>query len=291
MPPPAVNAPMGGMTPGGKLTADQQKKLLEERRRIPLYVQVLKILSILGAIAWLVTFLALKVHLDDKNTYLEIFGIPDNTATTHSELKKQYFSIQTENTQLEQEIKQKEERIARGSFFEHGSEMEAISKMQKVWFDTYDEKGVLHYGLLEAFKRLEEYFNSPTYGENGEASILLNNKVTFTGSRFSEENISVEVKASNLFSRIFYLSTELVDMVNAYPLFYGAEIKNFRRTEDENGDELMTFSLQLDFQTPDYEDPSDELFTKYEKWYFENRGGETSSGLTPASPNTRGASR
>ena len=136
---------------------------------------------------------------------------------------------------------------------------------QLTWFDTVDDEDNISYGILDGPQRAAEYFNSKMY-ENPILSST-GNEIQVGDVSSNRTNISFGVKGSHIFGKAFFLNTEFVDLMNAFPIYKDGILNSFTKKEDKDGTQSMDFVLQLFLQSPDEEDTRDSTFIKYEKWF------------------------
>jgi len=133
--------------------------------------------------------------------------------------------------------------------------------------DPVDEE-ISRYGLYDVMTHMLEYFNSPEYRDP--SMIVFGNEISIGKISLNRKNISFQVKAANIFGRVFFLSNEFIEIINSTPFFRGGKkIQNFTKQENENGDATISFSMNLQIQQKDEKDPEDARFSEYKNWLRE----------------------
>ncbi|MDH3324745.1 MAG: hypothetical protein OEL89_03845 [Candidatus Peregrinibacteria bacterium] len=261
-----------------KLNKAAQEKFLEKRRELPLNIKILKYVSLFIAIIVFAGYGWLKVDLDPENSFLSLFGLPENTGTKFQKNSDEHKKISTENDKVLSKIAERKYRIENEDYFIHTKTINEIRNNQLAWLDNKNpENDRVTLGILNSFERMENYFNSKSYSH----PILSGNYVEINNIALDRTNVSFTITTSNLFGKIFFLNLEFVDMINSFPFFKNGKIKNFIRKKDENGDDSMTASLKIQIQMPEETDPADEKFEEYEAWLLNINSKKSSSKPKP----------
>jgi len=252
----------------GTLTLEQQRELLEERRKVPPLVLFLKYTSLILTIVGVVSFLWIKVDLDETNGYLKFFGIRENTGLKFknlvqkkSRLESELSSYTTKNQKFQRQIEEKNYSV-------YTTIIDSIKKEQLVWFDRKKNDGTIIYGLLDSPLHMQDYFNSSAYDD----PILsgTGNNVVVKNITANRQGVTFSIEASQLFGKVFSLNTEFVKMMNSFPLFKGGKLEQFSKKKDSEGNDSMGFSLKLSLQSPSEIDTDDQYFSKYDQWLQKN---------------------
>lgn len=258
----------------GKLSSKKsQTDYLSQRKKLPPLTFALKYISIISLVVLFMGYLWLKFDLDHANYYLAVAGVQENT-------QKKYQRLLMKNTQLKNElatvsgkIKEKKDRIAKKYFFEHHAEITEIKSKQEIqWFDEVNSQGKQVLGVFDSFNRMTRFFSSPSYadiegnaGVIGGRQLLSRNSINVTNVTINSSSASFSVESSNIFGKVFFLSSEFIDMMNAFDFFKNGKIFSFSR-QNLQGQEAMSFTLKLDIQKPGEEDPNDARFQEYIDW-------------------------
>lgn len=277
----------------GKVMSPSSKKAyLESRGQTPVTILVLKYVAIIFfAITWLFYFI-IKADLDPKNTYLKLFAVSENTYLKHKNLNASQVDLSAAIKKSEAELVDYNNRLDKRHFFEHQAEISDIRSQSTVqWFDHIDDEGNLRMGVFDSLEKLAEFFNARTYnsteGKDGKITgrqILSRNDVELSNISVDRDNANFSVSGSNIFGKIFFLNTEFVEMINAFPFFKNGELRNFSR-QRVRGDEGMAFSLSVEIQQEGEEDAADERFVEFLDWQQENRRSQLETTL-PVQPST-----
>ncbi|MCF7812295.1 hypothetical protein K9M59_01685 [Candidatus Gracilibacteria bacterium] len=247
------------------ISLDEQRRLLEERRRIPGWVLFLKYFSLVLAIITVLGVVWLVVDLDPNNKYLSLFNLQENVGLRHYNLNRQKNLLTEENTALDSKIKRIAFQLENKQYSQFTDVIQEIRNQQLLWFDQQNEvESEIQYGILDSIRRMENYFNSNSI-ENAVLATSGGNQLIVEDLWATREYVSFGVQGFNLFGKVFFLNTEFVKMMNSFPFFKNGSIRNFAKTKNKEGTDSMSFSLRLEMQTPDEEDPDDDYFTQYQK--------------------------
>ena len=261
-----AEAPTNVSLARGTLSLEQQRELLEERRKVPLWIMLLKYVSLLLAVGGFVAYLWIKVDMDGANSYLKYFGVRENTGMKFENLNNRIGTLQSENGEFISRIRRFSQQIEEKNYSIHTGTIEKIKSGQFAWFDKKNSDGtIIKYGLLDAPKHMEEYFNSKSFDD----PILSGsgNSVSVSDVTADRNSVNFNVKSVHLFGKVFSLDTEFVKMVNSFPIFTNGKLNQFSKKKDTDGNDVMDFGLKLDIQKPDEIDPDDQYFSKYENWF------------------------
>ena len=262
-----------------KLSEEEGQRIIDERYKLPFQILALKIFSIVFLAFSVVAFFILSASLDESNKYFSLFGMSENLTIKHKHLKKQENSLSRNDKKLTKENNELRNRIDNKEFFIHRNVVKLIKDQRLNWVDREADDGKMIFGLIDGINRIQSYFNSSDYVH----PIISGNSIKIEKISFTRDVTKFSVSATNIFGKIFYLSSEFIEMMNSSPLFKGGEILKFSRKTSKEGDEEMNFSLVLNNQRLGDKDPSDARFNEYLKWL----GGEdidTSSETKSARP-------
>ncbi len=261
----------GGSLNLGKLNSStSQKKYLADRKKTPLLVSIIKGLAILLFVTLSSGYIWLKFDMDHDNAYFKLAGIETNTYQKHLKLSSDKKKLEQDLKEIKDEIKDKQQRIEEGRYSLYEESISAIRSTAFIpWFDEIDKDGNRKLGAYDSVKKIRDFFVARDYtdpdGGNGTITgrqILSRNSLEIDNLTISRKSVTVSVKATNILGKIFFLSTEFVDMMNSLPFFKNGVIKSFNRQEGTD----MNFLLVLEIQQPDEEDPADIRFGEFEKW-------------------------
>ena len=280
MPSVPSNSPMIGKSLNlGKLSSKKdQSAYLKKRRTLPIHIVLLKYVSILSLCVTGVAFMWLKADMDPDNRYLKLAGLQENTFKKHFVSHSKHRRLSTENEKSEKEIESIKGKIKNKEFYKHQEEINQIREDQSMqWFDEIDPvTGELTLGVFDSFKKIQEYFGSSSYTKaestNGQISgrqLLSRNEIGIENIAIDRNHASFSVKSSNIYGKVFFLSTEFVEMMNSFSFFKDGKLISYSRQKIA-GPGGMSFTLDLKIQAKDEEDPDDAKFSEYEDWLDSN---------------------
>ncbi len=259
----------------GKMTSrKEQKEYLKKRNIIPIHILALKYISIIFLFLICGIFFWLKADLDPENRYLRLTGLQENTYQEHNTLSSKNKSLKDINEKSKKEIKRIEEKIKNKEFFEFQEEIDEIYENQNIqWFDKIDpDTGELTLGVFDSFEKIKNFFNDKNYydishaeGEISGRQILSRNEIEIENIVIDRTHASFSVKSSNVFGKVFFLSTEFVEMMNSFKFFKDGKLETYSRQKIK-GSNGMSFTINLKIQEKDEEDPNDVKFQEYEDW-------------------------
>lgn len=248
------------------ISKEEQKALLKQRKKIPIHVLVLKFVSLLSLTLLIVSWVALRADMNDKNDLLKYFGLSDNTQTTYLKAKAKEKKLKQENENYSKKIEEYTRRLKEEDYFIYAQTTDQIKANQFQWFnETIDGEYLI--GIIDSLDLMKTYITQSDYENKKKYPInfILNN-VTLDSKSFNRKETSVGVKVSNVSQNTLTLSTEFIEMLNSFPFFKGASISSFSRKENEEGELESSFSLKLKIQGKDEEDSADERFKEFTDW-------------------------
>jgi hypothetical protein len=249
------------------LTKEEQTALLEKRKHTPGWILLLKYGSIFLLITGVIGILWFKADLERTNKYLSVLSAIDNTGSKHERFGKLQKKLEQESLKTTGKIARVQQQLETKNYSVFTENIKNIRDQQLLWFDS-TENGTLSYGILDGPHRATKYFNADTYTD----PILSNtgNQVTIGDISANRENIGFGVNGSHLFGKAFFLNTEFVSLMNAFPIYKGGSLNSFTKKKDSNGNQSMNFVLQIQLQSKEDIDLNDTAFIKYETWNQEN---------------------
>ena len=268
-PAPATTAQPAAMpqainVPSMSLSHDEQAILLQKHKHVPLWIVILKFISLLLTVIGIVGVLWLIADLDPNNKYLSIFNATESTGSRYERLEKMKKKMEQESLKYTGKIARINQQLMTKNYSVHTEYLQEIKEGQLVWFDTVTDEGEASYGILDGPARAAEYFNSKSYDNPILSST--GNAIIVSDVSANRASINFGVNGSHLFGKAFFLNTEFVTLMNAFPIYKDGILNSFTKKEDQDGTQSMNFSLQLFLQNADEEDSCDSLFIKYEKW-------------------------
>ncbi len=261
---PVAAVPSSGNVAPMSLSHEEQALLLQKHKRAPLWVILLKYISLLLMVIGIVGVIWLKADLDPTNQYLSLLNATENTGARHERLGKMKKKMEQESLKYTSKIARINQQLMTKNYSVYTENIQEIRGDQLVWFDTVDKEGNMSYGILDGPQRAAEYFNSKLFAN----PILSNtgNEIQVGDVSSNRTNINFGVRGSHIFGKAFFLNTEFVSLMNAFPIYKDGILNSFTKKEDKDGTQSMDFVLQLFLQSPDEDDPHDNTFIKYEKW-------------------------
>ena len=259
-----INTPA---SPAG-MTAPQNigkvsKADLKASRKTPLWISAVKYLALFLLMIDVLAFLWLKVDLSQTNPVLSLVGMDQNTGQRYEAYKSQKSNLQLEEAKLNGKINRLQKKVEMEDYTRYGEQVSVIQDNQLQWFDGLDEEDNVIFGVLDAPKRIQDYFNSADYKN----TYLAGNDITISGVSATRENLSFRTEASNIYGKVFFLNVEFVEMMNSHPRVKNGELNVFSRSQDEEESDSMSFSLRFDLQGSEAEeDPADHRFEDYREW-------------------------
>ena len=226
-------------------------------------VVFLRPLSILAFIISLVGSFYLASDLDPENKYLALFGVSENTQKKYTRFIEQERKLKIENKKLKSSNEDLKKRLDNKNFFTQQSAVDMINGDKLDWVDKRNSEGDIVYGMINSVGRITTYFNSLRYQH---PILYAGNDVKIDEISIDRKTANFNVVLSNIFGKAFFLSTELVDIMNSFPVFKGGDIKNFSKKLNKEGDYEMQFSLKLNIQFPNEKDNDDYRFQEYISW-------------------------
>jgi len=243
----------------GKVSKAERKA----QNKTPFLVLAVKYLALLVLMVDVLVFLWLKVDLSESNAILSLVGTEQNTGQRYEAYVQQKQNLQLEKAQLSGKIKRLKNKVETKDYTRYGEITSQIEAEQLQWFDETDEEEHLILGVLDAPKRIQDYFNSTDYKN----TYLSGNDITVSGISATRENLNFRTEASNIYGKVFFLNVEFVEMLNAHPRVKNGDLKVFSRAQDEEESDSMSFSLRFDIQAEDEEDAADSRFEDYDQWF------------------------
>ncbi len=236
---------------------------------------VMKYLTMTLITLFVVGLISFKAVLHEKNAYLGIFQISDNTKSLNIKLEEEKTNETIKQATLKGEIARTQKQIEDKNFFIHSDIIGGIQKQQRNWSDSINE-GEFQFGLLDLTTHLQNYINKG----HQEHKILQNaNSITIKNFNIDREKANFTIHASNFLGNVFLLSSEITEIINGLPEFKNGKIMNYSRVKEKNGQHSMSFTLSVEVQTSEDKDPKDRQASsmKFQEWIQNNNGLQASS--------------
>lgn len=242
------------------LGGSEKKSLAVGLPQFSFCVSVLKPVAIVLFMASLVLGFYFVSALDSDNKYFSLFGVSENTQKMHKRLSAQSKKLKAENQKLEKSNSDLSRRLNSGDFFTQQVSVDQVRDDMLDWIDRKNEEDELVYGMINSVDRLVTYFNSARYQH---PILSVGNTVEMSKINIDRKGASFNVVVSNIFGKAFYLATELVEMMNAFPTFKNGSVQSFTKKLNKDGYYEMQFGLKLGLQVPGEKDADDYRFQEY----------------------------
>ena len=123
-----------------KVSINQTTAILNQRKNLlnkktPILILFLKYISLVFMSITFAGFLYLSADLSPENKYLELFGLPENTAVRYKNLKNKELTLKMENGKIDGEIKKIQYTLDNKLFLLHANTINNIRDQQLQWFD------------------------------------------------------------------------------------------------------------------------------------------------------------
>lgn len=260
---------------------EDQKALLKQRRKIPIYVLLLKFLSLLILTLTIILWIALYADLNEENSLLKMFGLSENTQTNYSKTKNKQKKLLSEGEKYSGQIIEYQRRLDEEDYFIYEAVMSDIKANHFRWFNETLEGEIL-IGIIDSVGLMKDYISQSSYENKMQypISFILNN-VTVDLKSFNRKEMNVGVKVSNVSQNTLTLSTEFTEMLNSFPFFKGAKMSSFSRKENADGEIESSFSLRLKIQEKNEEDPSDIRYKAFSDWFKSKQKTQSTTSTGP----------
>lgn len=254
------------LIPTSILTKEAKTRLVLKKKETLRQVQLVKQITFLLLVLSLGWFLWLQMNLSETNTILSFVGVKQNMGQEIKTLKKEKIQANIEGKKIEKNIEKLNKQLKEGIYTLHSEEVQNIRSKQIQWFDEIDKNGEIIFGLADAIPRMQEYFNSRSYSDPNQILSGKHSDIEIENLQISREGLSFSVVASQILGKVFFLNIEFIEMVNSFPFLKNGTITQFSRQKNADEDDSMRFSVRLDRQLPDEEDPHDARFIEYTSW-------------------------
>ncbi len=257
-----------------KLSKEQKKIFLEKRKKGALWVRIIRYTVIILFFINTIGILFLTIDLSVENGYFKFLNLGDNTAVKYKNSVEKKQNLETRNNEIQAELSKIENQINTKEYSVHTSIIQKLRADQLIWFDKKDESGnITEYGILDSPKHMKDYFTSPDYSQKyGNIILTGNNNITINGISANSNQLNFHVITSNLFGKVFFLSTEFIKMMNSYKFLKDGALTHFSKSKDKNDEDIMDFAISFNIQKPDEIDPYDEYFEEYRKIFSNEKG-------------------
>lgn len=264
-----VNTPSAkkkSVLPSSILTKEAKTQLVLEKKESLRQSQLLKKAAFLFLLLSLGWFFWLQMNLSETNTFLALVGVKQNMGQEIKELKKAKTKVTLEEKKLKKDIDKLDRQLTDKIYTLHAEEVQNVRSEQIQWFDEIDEDGNVIFGMAGAIPRMQEYFNSRSYTDPDQILSGKHSDIEIENLQISRDGISFTVVASQILGKVFFLNIEFIEMVNSFPFLKNGVITQFARQKNTDEDDSMRFSVRLDRQLANEEDPYDARFEEYTSW-------------------------
>lgn len=214
---------------------------------------IFKVLTGVLIIVNMLSYVVTTALLEENNKYLAFLGITENTGANFKIIKKENTELKDKITSLSAKSQEIQRRIDEKDFYIENDLINKIQAEKRPWIST--KLGEPQLGLLDIAPKLEQYFNEGDF----EHSILFRtgNQLNIRNVSFREEVATFTIDTSNFFGNIFLLSAEISGIINGLPHFKDGEILNYQRQKKSDGNDSMSFTLNVKLQKSTEKDPDD----------------------------------
>ncbi len=253
--------------PGTTLTKEDKAEISSKRKDSLAQARFLKHLTFLLILASVMWFLWIQINTSLDNSVLSLFGVNENIGQKIERVKRERTKIKLQNNKLEQTIEKIQKQLKDGTYTRFSTEIKNIREHQVQWFDEFDsDKKIVEYGFIDAVPRMQEYFNNSAYHDRSQIISGSHGDIQIENLQVSRDGITFSVLGSQILGKVFYLNIEFVEMVNSFSFLKNGVLSQFARQENEEGEDMMRFSVRLERQLPKEKDPADERFNEYTTW-------------------------
>ena len=197
------------------------------------------------------------------NQILAPFGLQENTGQRYERYSQQKESLEKKERKLIREKSILNKKIKQEDYTRHSETIKTLQADQFQWFDEMNDEGELVFGILDAPRRIQHYFNSLSYRN----TYLSGNEISVSNVSATRHKLSFGSKLSNIYGQVFYLNVEFLDIMNAHPRLKNGLVRNFSRQKDSDETDSTTLSLSFDIQGLEEVDPDDRRFQDYKNWF------------------------
>lgn len=261
--------------------------------KVPVYIHLLKVVSIIVLLGSILASTYLKLDLDPENKYLGILGYKDNTETKYKTLKGQHSQKTVQKGQLVNRKKDLNTKIKEENFSEYTAQIQEIRSKQITWFDTFDNQKNFRIGLFNIPDHLANYVNNYVNKQKQNNPLGNNNRIEVENVTANRTSLSFSFEASNLYGKVFFLTNEFVHLVNSLPTLQGIQISSFTRTKNDAGLDSMSFSVNAKIQQETDTDTFDDenQYQKFLQWVEQQASGSKKTTTSPSPRTNRGLKR
>ncbi len=180
-----------GNISGVTLNKKEQKALLKKRKKVPVHILMMKYTSIILFAGMLGGVAYLTADLDEKNGYLGLLGLPENTGSYYKKIKQENIDLGLKVSDLTKDIDDYEHRLDNDLFGKNSDTVESIKNSQKTWYgsskfsinaETGKNETIIKYGVLDSVDEMIKYFKSSDY----QTKYFAQKELGLTGSNYED---------------------------------------------------------------------------------------------------------
>ena len=265
-----VNKNVKGILPTTVMSKEDRNILSEEKEKKAKLACLLKNISITIGIISILVFLFMKANTSPTNAILSKIGIDNNMGINEANLNSKNSELEMEGYSLDNKIKEFKNKIEKKYYTLFSKDIKKIRESQLTWFDEKNEKGEIKLGLIDGVGHVARYFSDINYQDSNNILSGKHEKVVLDNVSANRENISFSVENTQILGKIIFMNIEFINTLNSLPIYKnGKSFSNFSREKNEDGDYTSQFSLSLDVQKNNEEDPDDKnvRFNNFKKWF------------------------
>lgn len=268
-PPVQKNASMetGSPLPATKLTQSQLSAMRAKRKVRSKWTLLVRNITLILLVVFSGGYAWFQADLLPSNPIFPLFGLEENIGRRDETLRAHRLYLQNQTTSETQKANALAERIETKNYTVHTSTINALKNQQLYWFDSVDEEGKVIFGMMDALPRLETYFNDKDNFEDPQ-QILQGRpgQIEIETTSATRDGVTFSAIGTELFGRVFFLNIEFLQLANSFPFLKDGHIFSFSKTQNRDGDEEMSFTVQLQRQKENEDDTADRRFAEYLEW-------------------------
>ena len=210
----------------------------------------------------------MKANISQTNSWLSKFGIEHNLGLEVTKLEDKNMELEMESLAIDNKIKGFENKIKNKYYTLFSEDIKKIRESQLTWFDEVNKKGETIIGIIDGVRDIAKYFNDQDYKDSHNIIDGRYEKVEIKDVSASRKQVSFSATTTQILGRIVFMNIELINTLNSFPIYKnGQQLTSFSREKNEDGDYSNDFSISLDIQLPNEEDPFDKKFIEYKNWF------------------------
>ncbi|MCT4592126.1 MAG: hypothetical protein N4A36_01955 [Candidatus Gracilibacteria bacterium] len=218
---------------------EESERVQEEEEKIIKLSHIAQVLTVCSLFIPLTSYVFYSVKLNPESSIADFFSM-ETPGKTLQEKQKLIEKEKSEIVLMTQESEKYDLKI------------ENLTN-NKIRSEILDQR----INWLGVITEIEKMTNDAFYND-------LTNSVVYTGysGRSEKSEISVQGEVRDPSGKSMTQLAMLVDLINANEKFSGAEVRNFTKTEDEDGIMTSSFNLSFEYKSKSQKDTKNPLTTK-----------------------------